>query len=147
MLGFWDDLDEAARDRLTRQIENVDFDLIGQVDAETFKVRKLSFFAELIWESRMKRSRATIEQNRPEMDWVVVRNRTGHMEARNQVRIEKALKEMARRVGFRVQQGLSERVIYRDLDQAQRWTATHAVGQRGGDGRDRRSCSRPLSAV
>ena len=38
----------------------VDFDLIGQVDAETFKVRKLSFYAELIWEARLKRSRATI---------------------------------------------------------------------------------------
>lgn len=93
----------------------VDFDLIGQVDAETFKVRKLSFFAELIWEARMKRSRATLEQKRPEMDWVVVRNRTGHMEARNQARIERALKEMSQRVGFRVVHGLSERVIYREL--------------------------------
>lgn len=93
----------------------VDFDLIGQVDAETFKVKKLSFFAELIWEARMKRSRATIEQQRPEMDWVVVRNRTGHVEARNQARIERALSEMSKRVGFRVTQGLSERVIYREL--------------------------------
>ena len=93
----------------------VDFDLIGQVDAETFKVKKLSFFAELIWESRMKRSRMTIEQQRPEMDWIVVRNRTGHVEARNQARLHKALNEMAKRVGFRVTQGLSERVIYREL--------------------------------
>jgi chromosome partitioning protein len=93
----------------------VDFDLIGQVDAETFKVKKLSFFAELIWEARMKRSRMTIEQSRPEMDWIVVRNRTGHVEARNQARLHKALTEMAKRVGFRVTQGLSERVIYREL--------------------------------
>lgn len=93
----------------------VDFDLIGQVDAETFKVRKLSFFAELIWEARMKRSRMTIEQQRPEMDWIVVRNRTGHVEAKNQARLHKALNEMSKRVGFRVTQGLSERVIYREL--------------------------------
>lgn len=93
----------------------VDFDLIGQVDPETFKVRKLSFFAELIWEARMKRSRMTIEQQRPEMDWIVVRNRTGHVEARNQARLQKALTEMAKRVGFRVTHGLSERVIYREL--------------------------------
>ena len=93
----------------------VDFDLIGQVDAESFKVRKLSFFAELIWEARLKRSRMTIEQQRPEMDWIVVRNRTGHVEARNQARLQKALTEMAKRVGFRVTQGLSERVIYREL--------------------------------
>ena len=93
----------------------VDFDLIGQVDPETFKVRKLSFFADLIWEARMKRSRATIENQRPEMDWIVVRNRTGHVEARNRSRIEQALGELAKRVGFRVVPGLSERVIYREL--------------------------------
>jgi chromosome partitioning protein len=34
----------------------VDFDLIGQVDAETFRVRRLSFYAELIWETRKKRA-------------------------------------------------------------------------------------------
>jgi len=93
----------------------VDFDLIGQVEGESFKVKKLSFYAELIWEARIKRSRAGLEQNRREMDWVVVRNRTGYTEARNMARIEQALTEMSKRVGFRVAKGLSERVIYREL--------------------------------
>lgn len=93
----------------------VDFDLIGQVEGESFKVRKLSFYAELIWEARLKRSRATIAEQRRQMDWVVVRNRTGFTEARNQARIEKALSELSKRVGFRVVKGLSERVIYREL--------------------------------
>ncbi|OYW48305.1 MAG: ATPase [Novosphingobium sp. 28-62-57] len=93
----------------------VDFDLIGQVDAETFKVRRLSFYAELIWEARKKRAMATIKDSRREMDWVVVRNRTGFTEARNQKRIDTALTELSKRVGFRVASGLSERVIYREL--------------------------------
>ena len=93
----------------------VDFDLIGQVDAETFKVKRLSFYAELIWEARLKRSRVQIEHGRREMDWIVVRNRTGHVEARNQRRIDKALTELSKRVGFRTAKGLSERVIYREL--------------------------------
>ena len=93
----------------------VDFDLIGQVDPETFKVKKLSFFAEMIWQARLKRSRATLQANLREMDWIVVRNRTGHTEARNQARIEAALDELSKRVGFRVAHGLSERVIYREL--------------------------------
>ena len=93
----------------------VDFDLIGQVDAETFKVRRLSFYAELIWETRKKRAMATIRDQRREMDWIVVRNRTGFTEARNMRRIEGALAELSKRVGFRVAQGLSERVIYREL--------------------------------
>lgn len=93
----------------------VDFDLIGQVEGESFKVKKLSFYAELIWEARIRRSRTQIEEQRREMDWVVVRNRTGFTEARNMARIEKALDEMSKRVGFRVAKGLSERVIYREL--------------------------------
>lgn len=93
----------------------VDFDLIGQVEGETFKVKKLSFYAELIWEARIKRGRAQIEQQREPMDWIVVRNRTGHTEARNMARIEQALAEMSKRVGFRTAKGLSERVIYREL--------------------------------
>jgi chromosome partitioning protein len=93
----------------------VDFDLIGQVDAETFKVKKLSFYAELIWEARKKRAMATITEARREMDWVVVRNRGGHVEARNMRRLDQALTEMSKRVGFRIATGLSERVIYREL--------------------------------
>jgi chromosome partitioning protein len=93
----------------------VDFDLIGQVDAETFKVRKLSFYAELIWEARKKRAMTTIREQRREMDWVVVRNRTQHVEARNMRRLDGALTELSKRVGFRVASGLSERVIYREL--------------------------------
>ena len=93
----------------------VDFDLIGQVDAETFKVRRLSFYAELIWEARKKRAMATIRDSRREMDWVVVRNRTQHVEARNMRRLDGALTELSKRVGFRIANGLSERVIYREL--------------------------------
>ncbi|WP_304456020.1 division plane positioning ATPase MipZ [Erythrobacter sp. QSSC1-22B] len=93
----------------------VDFDLIGQVEGDSFKVKKLSFYAELIWEARIKRGRVQIEESRPPMDWVVVRNRTGYTEARNMARLEKALDEMAKRVGFRVTRGLSERVVYREL--------------------------------
>jgi chromosome partitioning protein len=93
----------------------VDFDLIGQVDAESFKVRRLSFYAELIWEARKKRALSTIRDGKREMDWVVVRNRTHHLEARNQRRLENALTELSKRVGFRVANGLSERVIYREL--------------------------------
>ena len=93
----------------------VDFDLIGQVDAETFKVRRLSFYAELIWEARKKRAMATLAEKRREMDWVVVRNRIQHVEARNKRRLDQALGELSKRVGFRVANGLSERVVYREL--------------------------------
>jgi chromosome partitioning protein len=93
----------------------VDFDLIGQVDAENFKVRKLSFYAELMWDARKKRGLKTLREGRRELDWLVLRNRTQHIEARNMRRIDGALAELSKRAGFRVAKGLSERVIYREL--------------------------------
>ena len=72
----------------------VDFDLIGQVDAETFKVRRLSFYAELIWEARKKRALRQIA--------TAARDGLGrgaqplqHIEARNMRRIDKALTELS----------------------------------------------------
>jgi chromosome partitioning protein len=89
----------------------VDFDLIGQVDAETFKVKRLSFYAELIWEARKARAKS----DGITIDWIVVRNRLHNMEARNQQRMTDAIAELSKRVGFRALAGLNERVIYREL--------------------------------
>jgi chromosome partitioning protein len=89
----------------------VDFDLIGQVDPETFKVKRLSFYAELIWEARKARAKS----DGVTIDWVVVRNRLQNMEARNQQRMGDAIAELSKRAGFRSVPGLNERVIYREL--------------------------------
>ena len=89
----------------------VDLDLIGQVDPESFKITRPSFYAELIWNSRTQRAKATGKS----VDWVVLRNRLQHVESRNLRRVGAALDELARRVGFRVIPGLGERVIYREL--------------------------------
>jgi chromosome partitioning protein len=89
----------------------VDLDLIGQVDAETFKVKKPSFYAELIWDLRKERAR----ENGTTVDWVVLRNRLQHIDAHNMRRVGAALAELSKRVGFRVISGLGERVIYREL--------------------------------
>jgi chromosome partitioning protein len=89
----------------------VDLDLIGQVDAETYRVKRPSFYAELVWNSRTQRAKA----DGASVDWVVLRNRMQHIEARNMRRVGEALNELSRRVGFRVIPGLGERVIYREL--------------------------------
>ena len=89
----------------------VDFDLIGQVDPETFNVTRPSFYSELIWDARKQRARADGTQ----IDWVVLRNRLQHIEARNMRRVSDALGQLAKRVGFRIIPGLGERVIYREL--------------------------------
>lgn len=89
----------------------VDFDLIGQVDPDSFKVTRPSFYAELIWEARKARAKT----DGSTIDWVVLRNRMQHIEARNMRRVSDALDQLAKRVGFRIIPGLGERVIYREL--------------------------------
>ncbi len=89
----------------------VDLDLIGEVDAETYRVRRPSFYAELVWNSRTQRAKT----HGASVDWVVLRNRMQYVEARNMRRVGEALAELSRRVGFRVISGLGERVIYREL--------------------------------
>jgi chromosome partitioning protein len=89
----------------------VDLDLIGEVDAETYRVRRPSFYAELVWNSRTQRAKT----RGMSVDWVVLRNRVQHIEARNMRRVGDALGELSRRVGFRIIPGLHERVIYREL--------------------------------
>jgi chromosome partitioning protein len=89
----------------------VDLDLIGQVHPENYKITKPSFYAELIWNSRTQRAKASGKS----VDWVVLRNRLQHIDSHNLRRVGAALDELARRVGFRVIPGLGERVIYREL--------------------------------
>ena len=103
----------SSADTLVTPINDsfVDLDLIGQVDADSYKVKRPSFYAELVWDARKargKRDGATV-------DWVVLRNRLQHLEARNMKRVAAALGELSKRVGFRIIPGLSERVIYREL--------------------------------
>lgn len=89
----------------------VDLDLIGEVDAETYRVRRPSFYAELVWNSRTQRAKT----HGASVDWVLLRNRLQYVEAHNMKRVGAALDELSRRVGFRVIPGLGERVIYREL--------------------------------
>ncbi|MEO0698449.1 MAG: division plane positioning ATPase MipZ, partial [Pseudomonadota bacterium] len=79
--------------------------------ADGMKILGPSVYSQMVWNARQLRAQAGLKP----IDWIVVRNRTGFVEARNQSRLEKALNDMAQRVGFRAVKGLSERVIYREL--------------------------------
>ena len=81
------------------------------MDAETYAVKRPSFYAELVWDARKARAKS----DGGTVDWVVLRNRLQHLEARNMRRVAAALGQLSKRVGFRVIPGLSERVIYREL--------------------------------
>src|SRR3546814_20319937 len=73
----------------------VDFDLIGQVDPDSYKVTRPSFYSELIWDARKVRAKS----DGSTIDWVVLRNRIQHIEARNMRRVSEALRSDEGRVG------------------------------------------------
>lgn len=89
----------------------VDFDLLARLDPESGRVKGPSIYAEMVWQARQLRAAAGLKP----IDWVVVRNRLGAQQMHNKRKVGEALTDLARRIGFRVAPGLSERVIYREL--------------------------------
>lgn len=89
----------------------VDFDLLGDVNPQTLEVIRPSFYSEMVWSCRKKKA----QSSRRPIDWIVMRNRMSPLEARNKQKVGDALENLAKRIGFRMAAGLSERVIYREL--------------------------------
>ncbi|MDQ0462824.1 chromosome partitioning protein [Caulobacter ginsengisoli] len=90
----------------------VDFDMLGHVDPVTLELLKPSLYAETVWQARKERALAG---QRQALDWLVLQNRLGGVEARNKRRVDQRLHALAKRIGFRVGPGLRDRVIYREL--------------------------------
>ena len=89
----------------------VDFDLLADVDPQSFDVRAPSLYSEMVWESRKRRA---LRRHAP-IDWVVMRNRLTQLDAKNKRKLADMLDTLAARIGFRVAPGFGERVIYREL--------------------------------
>jgi chromosome partitioning protein len=89
----------------------VDLDLLARVDPDTLRIVRPSVYAEAVWKQRQIRS---MQGARP-VDWIVMRNRLSSLAARNKRDMGTVIEALARRIGFRVAAGLSERVIYREL--------------------------------
>jgi chromosome partitioning protein len=89
----------------------LDLDLLGRVDRAGKKVTRPSIYAEMVWEQRKRRAAAGGRA----VDWVVLRNRLTTLDARNKREIARLLGELAKRIGFRIAPGFTERVIFREL--------------------------------
>ncbi len=89
----------------------VDFDLLARIDPETGKVTGPSIYSEMVWQARQLRAQSGLKP----IDWVVLRNRLGAQAMHNKKKMADALLVLAKRIGFRVVPGFSERVIFREL--------------------------------
>ncbi|MCP3968727.1 MAG: AAA family ATPase [Rhodobacteraceae bacterium] len=89
----------------------VDFDLLARIEGETNQILGPSVYSEMVWSARQLRAQAGLKP----ADWVVVRNRLGAQQMVNKKKMGDALDELAKRIGFRVAPGFSERVTFREL--------------------------------
>jgi len=106
-------LAHASADTLVTPMNEsfVDIDLLARINPETLAVESPSIYAEMVWSCRQARAQA----HGTPIDWVVLRNRTSHIHAKNRKRVEETLQELSRRLSFREVEGLSERVVFREM--------------------------------
>jgi len=88
----------------------VDFDVLGAVDPATYAVSHVSHYAEMVREAR--RQRRLVDGGMT--DWVVVRNRLSALGSRNKQLVGEGVDELARQLGFRIADGIAERLVYRE---------------------------------
>lgn len=92
----------------------IDLDVLARVDGKTMTIQGPSHYAELVWQQRMNRAKRFGGNAKP-TDWIVMRNRMGFTDSKNKREIERLVAELAKRIGFRIVSGFSERVIFREL--------------------------------
>ena len=106
-------LGHASADTLVTPLNEsfIDLDLLARLDPMTLDIVGPSIYAEKVWSCKQAR----IQADGSSIDWVVMRNRTTHIHAKNRIRIEEALDQLSQRLSFRQVNGLAERVVFREM--------------------------------
>ncbi|MCJ7871789.1 division plane positioning ATPase MipZ [Phaeobacter sp. J2-8] len=89
----------------------IDFDLLAHIDTSGENITGPSVYSEMVWRARQMRAQA----GQKPIDWIVLRNRVGSQQMVNKMKMENAVARLAKRIGFRVGPGFSERVVFREL--------------------------------
>ncbi len=111
--GHLTDLGHARADTLITPLNDsfLDIDVLARIDRERRLVLGPSNYARMVSGENERR----LANGREPIDWLVMRNRLAQLDARNTRDMSRLLEQLAARMGFRLQPGLSERVVYREL--------------------------------
>ncbi|MFQ5775019.1 MAG: division plane positioning ATPase MipZ [Kiloniellaceae bacterium] len=106
-------LGHACADTLITPLNDsfLDLDVLARVDVEGRTILGPSSYSQMVWEQRQQRARAGLVP----IDWIVMRNRLSHVDARNKREVGRLLEQLGRRIHFRLAPGFGERVIFREL--------------------------------
>jgi chromosome partitioning protein len=89
----------------------IDLDMLVRVNGDSMDILRPSTYAEMVWEQKKQRA----IRDGGSIDWIVMRNRLSSIHSRNKEEMERILKALAKRIGFRLVHGFGERVIFREL--------------------------------
>jgi chromosome partitioning protein len=88
-----------------------DIDVLARIDVGRREVLAPSNYTQLVWEANNQR----VLRGLTPIDWIVMRNRLAHIDARNMRDVGDLLERLAHRIGFRLAPGFGERVVFREL--------------------------------
>lgn len=109
---FLSDLAHSYADLIITPLNDsfLDLDVIAQVDLEIENIRP-SIYSENIWRQKIVRAK----RNKGEIRWVVLRNRLSSIDAINKRKMSFALEKISKKLGFKLLEGFTERVIFKEL--------------------------------
>lgn len=89
----------------------IDFDVLARIDPVTHEILEHSQYASAVRDARRERR----QTDNAILDWVVVRNRMASITSRNEQKIDSCLRNLSMQLGFRLADGISERVVFREF--------------------------------
>ena len=89
----------------------IDLDVISNINGETLEVTRPSIYAEWVWEQKKHRA----IRDKGSIDWIVLRNRLASIHSKNKEKMDLVLQKLSKRLAFRLLEGFSERVIFKEL--------------------------------
>lgn len=89
----------------------IDLDMLVRISSDSLNILRPSTYAEMVWDQKKQRAM----RDGGKIDWIVLRNRLSNIYSKNKVEMERVLKALSKRIGFRLVAGFGERVIFREL--------------------------------
>jgi chromosome partitioning protein len=89
----------------------VDLDLLAELDPDNHNILGPSIYTKMVSEQRSLK----MEEEGSDIDWIVMRNRLIHIDAKNKRDIGELLRRMSVLFDFRLAPGFGERVIFKEL--------------------------------
>lgn len=89
----------------------IDLNVMADIDYEKGRISNPGHYANFIWDTK----KYLAAQGKPYLNWIVVGNKISARNSNNKTAVFGYLEKMAKLYGFRFNEGLKDRVIYKEL--------------------------------